>query len=85
MTNDQTEQIELIRQILIKIRELVKCPHDKYADNCDFCKRTSLCNQALNLLSCSRCGGIAGEHKQVNDPQAGNSHMLTKMSCPLDK
>lgn len=33
---------------------------------------------------CGRCGGIDGKHKQVDDPQAGNSHMLTKMQCPND-
>lgn len=33
---------------------------------------------------CPRCGGINGKHKQVDDPQAGNSHMLTKMQCPND-
>ena len=46
--------------------------------------------QALTLLPCSdcqpckRCGGINGKHRQVDDPQAGNSNMLTKMQCPLD-
>lgn len=34
--------------------------------------------------SCPRCGGINGKHRQVDDPQAGNSNMLTKMQCPRD-
>ena len=33
---------------------------------------------------CERCGGTNGKHKQVDDPMAGNSHMLTKMQCPND-
>jgi len=35
-------------------------------------------------LVCERCGGIDGHHKQVNDPMAGNSHMLTMMPCPKE-
>lgn len=35
-------------------------------------------------LPCKRCGGINGKHKQVDDPQAGNSNMLTMMQCPFD-
>ena len=39
----------------------------------------------LRAARCKRCGGRNGKHKQVDDPQAGNSHMLTLMPCPLDK
>ncbi|KKN71395.1 hypothetical protein LCGC14_0421170 [marine sediment metagenome] len=42
----------------------------------------------LNFPACSvckRCGGVNGKHKQVDDPMAGDSHMLTKMQCPFDE
>lgn len=34
---------------------------------------------------CKICGGIDGRHKQVPDPMAGKSNMLTLMQCPNDK
>ena len=49
-----------------------KCDHYIPQDPCPDCQ------------SCIRCGGTNGTHKQVDDPQAGNSHMLTKMPCPND-
>jgi len=50
-------------------------------EQCQWCAERE---QALALLPCKRCGGMNGKHKQVDDLQAGNSNMLTKMQCPLD-
>jgi len=42
-------------------------------------------DEILKDQACPRCGGINGKHRQVDDLAAGNSHMLTKKQCPLDR
>jgi len=49
--------IAKIRQNIQIVREMVKCPHTKHIDKCDFCKRTKLLDEALTLLPCETCNG----------------------------
>lgn len=68
---------------------LITLSRDKSKDRCPTCKNKvvekTTCPNCSNKKDriCKRCGGVNG-HKQVDDPMAGDSHMLTKMQCPFD-
>lgn len=51
-----------IRQLHNTVRDMIKCPHAKHVDTCDFYKMTKLLDEALALLLCPTCND---RYKQI--------------------